>query len=304
VVLAAGGGEPGAGDRVLDFSARRDHGTDAAMKAARAAAVAGCGGTSNVAAAMRYGLTPVGTMAHSYVLAFASEAEALRAFAEDHPENAVLLVDTYETRQGVRRAIEASREAGVPLAGIRIDSGDLLSETREARKLLDAAGMTETRVVASGGLGERRITELVEAGAPIDVWGVGTELGTSGDAASLDAAYKLVADRLEGRWRGVAKTSVGKTDVPGEKQVFRRFSGDRMSGDVIGGAEERLEGEPLLVPAMRGGEIVLAETMEQMRERTGRSLGALPPDLRRGDGEPYPVSFSEELSAARPDGAR
>jgi nicotinate phosphoribosyltransferase len=304
VVLAAGGGEPGAGDRVLDFSARRDHGTDAAMKAARAAAVAGCGGTSNVAAAMRYGLTPVGTMAHSYVLAFASEAEALRAFAEDHPENAVLLVDTYETRQGVRRAIEASREAGVPLAGIRIDSGDLLSETREARKLLDAAGMTETRVVASGGLGERRITELVEAGAPIDVWGVGTELGTSGDAPSLDAAYKLVADRLEGRWRGVAKTSVGKTDVPGEKQVFRRFSGDRMSGDVIGGAEERLEGEPLLVPAMRGGEIVLAETMEQMRERTGRSLGALPPDLRRGDGEPYPVSFSEELSAARPDGAR
>jgi nicotinate phosphoribosyltransferase len=298
VILAAGGGEPGAGDRVLDFSARRDHGTDAAMKAARAAAVAGCGGTSNVAAAMRYGLTPVGTMAHSYVLAFRDEREALRAFAEDHPDNAVLLVDTYETLEGVRRAIAASREAGVPLAGIRIDSGDLLTQTREARKLLDEAGMKEARVVASGGLGERRIAELVEAGAPIDVWGVGTELGTSSDSPSLDAAYKLVAISVEGSWRGVAKTSEGKADVPGEKQVFRRFDGDRMSGDVIAGADERLDGEPLLVPAMRGGEIVLAEAMEQLRRRSDANLAALPPTLRRGDdGEPYPVSFSDALSA-------
>ena len=242
VVLAAGGGEPGAGDRVLDFSARRDHGTDAAMKAARAAAVAGCGGTSNVAAAMRYGLTPVGTMAHSYVLSFPTELEALRAFAEDFPENAVLLVDTYETLEGVRNAIEASRAAGVHLAGVRIDSGDLLALSREARKLLDAAGMSDTRVVASGGLGEQRIAELVAAGAPIDTWGVGTELGTSSDSPSLDAVYKLVADRREGSWRGVAKTSEGKTDVPGEKQVFRRFAGEQMAGDVIGGAEERPRG--------------------------------------------------------------
>jgi nicotinate phosphoribosyltransferase len=299
IVLAAGGGEPGAGDRVLDFSARRDHGTDAAMKAARSAAVAGCGGTSNVAAAMRYGLAPVGTMAHSYVLSFPSELEALRAFAEDFPENAVLLVDTYETVEGVRNAIEASREAGVPLAGVRIDSGDLLAATREARRLLDAAGMTETRVVASGGLGERRIAELVAAGAPIDTWGVGTELGTSGDSPSLDAVYKLVAERREGEWRGVAKTSVGKTDVPGAKQVFRRFATDgEMEGDVIGAAEEQLEGEPLLVPAMRGGEIVLTETIERMRERTNANLAALPPGLRLGDGEPYGVALSERLRAS------
>jgi nicotinate phosphoribosyltransferase len=241
----------------------------------------------------------VGTMAHSYVLSFPSELEALRAFAEDFPENAVLLVDTYETVEGVRNAIEASREAGVPLAGVRIDSGDLLAATREARRLLDAAGMTETRVVASGGLGERRIAELVAAGAPIDTWGVGTELGTSGDSPSLDAVYKLVAERREGEWRGVAKTSVGKTDVPGAKQVFRRFATDgEMEGDVIGAAEEQLEGEPLLVPAMRGGEIVLTETIERMRERTNANLAALPPGLRLGDGEPYGVALSERLRAS------
>src|SRR5215207_6990872 len=166
VVLAAGGGEPGGGDRVVDFSPRRDHGADAAMKVARSAAVAGCGGTSNVAAAMRYGLSPVGTMAHSYVLAFDTEQEAFRCFAESFPKGTVMLVDTYDTLQGVGNAIAAARDAGVPLAGIRLDSGDLLALSREARRLLDDAGMTDTRIAASGDLNEERIAELVAAGAP------------------------------------------------------------------------------------------------------------------------------------------
>ena len=144
IVLAAGGGEPGTGDRVLDFSPRRDHGVDAAMKVARSAAVAGCGGTSNVAAAMRYGLRPVGTMAHSYVLAFDSEEEAFRSFIRSFPSGTVLLVDTYDTLQGVRNAIAAARDAGVELAGIRLDSGDLLTLSRAARELLDEAGMEDT----------------------------------------------------------------------------------------------------------------------------------------------------------------
>src|SRR5919198_3229728 len=182
VVLAAGGGLPGAGQRVVDFSPRRDHGADAAMKVARSAAVAGCGGTSNVAAAMRYGLRPVGTMAHSYVLAFDTEREAFRCFIESFPHNTTLLVDTYDSKQGVRNAIAAARETGVPLAGVRLDSGDLLSLSRDARRLLDEAGMTETRITASGDLEERRIAALVAAGAPIDLWGVGTELGTSRDS--------------------------------------------------------------------------------------------------------------------------
>src|SRR6476620_290912 len=177
IVLAAGGGEPGAGERVVDFSPRRDHGADAAMKVARSAAVAGCGGTSNVGAAMRYGLRPVGTMAHSYVLSFESEEAAFRAFLEDFPNSAVLLVDTYDTLEGVRRAISASRATGAPLAGVRLDSGDLQELSVAARRLLDEAGMSETRIAASGDLNEGRIAELVAADAPVDIWGVGTDLG-------------------------------------------------------------------------------------------------------------------------------
>jgi nicotinate phosphoribosyltransferase len=297
VVLAAGGGEPGAGGSVIDFSARRDHGTEAAIKAARCAAIAGCGATSNVAAAMRYALRPVGTMAHSYVLSFESEEEAFRAFMEDHPENALMLVDTYDTLEGVRRAIDASRATGVRLTGVRIDSGDLLTLSREAREALDKAGLEETRIVASGDLEEGRIAELVAAGAPIDDWGVGTDLGTSRDSPVLNGVYKLVADRSGDRWRGVAKSSEGKATVAGAKQVFRRSRDGEMTDDLIAGDEEQTEGEPLLVAAMRDGRIVLEETLEEMRARTERSLRMLPAALRRGDVEaPYPVRYSPALS--------
>jgi nicotinate phosphoribosyltransferase len=298
VVLAAGGGEPGAGESVVDFSPRRDHGVDAAMKAARAAAVAGCGGSSNVAAAMRYGLQPVGTMAHSYVLSFEHESEAFRAFLEDNPENGLLLVDTYETLEGVRRAIEASRATGVPLAGVRLDSGDLAALAREARRLLDEAGMPEAQIVASGDLEEERIAALCAADVPIDLWGVGTDLGTSRDSPVVNGVYKLVADLRNGVWRGVAKSSQGKATLPGAKQVLRSFREGEMAGDVIAPADEDLPGEALLVPAMREGEMVLAESMEQMRERTAASLAALPAKLRRGGAEPYPVEISERLRAA------
>ena len=239
IVLAAGGGEPGAGERVVDFSPRRDHGADAAMKVARSAAVAGCGGTSNVAAAMRYGLRPVGTMAHSYVLSFDDEEAAFRAFIEDFPESAVLLVDTYDTLEGVRHAISASREAGTPLAGVRLDSGDLLELSVAARRLLDEAGMSQTRIAASGDLEERRIAELVAAGAPMDLWGVGTDLGTSRDSPVVNGVYKLVADRRGESWRGVWKHSPDKETVPGAKQVFRRYDGDSMNSDVIAAIDER-----------------------------------------------------------------
>ena len=299
VVLAAGGGEPGAGERVLDFSPRRDHGVDAAMKVARSAAVAGCGGTSNVAAAMRYGLQPVGTMAHSYVLSFDSEEAAFRSFIEDFPETAVILVDTYDTLDGVRHAISASRDAGVPLAGVRLDSGDLLGLSGAARRLLDEAGMSETRIAASGDLEEDRIAELVAASAPVDIWGVGTDLGTSRDSPVINGVYKLVADRRADRWRGVWKLSPDKETVPGPKQVFRRYVGGIMSDDVIAAADEELEGEALLVPAMRDGELVRSESLEEIRERATAQLTALPERLRRpvaGETvEPHPVSYSERL---------
>src|SRR5437764_1069045 len=215
VALAAGGGEVGAGERVVDFSPRRDHGIDAALKVARAAAVAGCGGTSNMLAAMLYGLRPVGTMAHSYVLSFDSEPEAFRAFIEDHPEATILLVDTYDTVAGVRNAVAAARAAGKPLAGIRLDSGDLDSLSRSARSVLDEAGMAETQIAASGDLEEEQISRLVAAGTPIDLWGVGTELGTSRDAPSLNVVYKLVADLRGGPQQGVRKPSAAQATPPG-----------------------------------------------------------------------------------------
>jgi nicotinate phosphoribosyltransferase len=302
VVLAAGGGEPGSGERVVDFSPRRDHGVDAAMKVARSAAVAGCGGTSNVGAAMRYGLRPVGTMAHSYVLSFDGEEAAFRAFIEDFPDSAVLLVDTYDTLEGVRRAISASRETKTPLAGVRLDSGDLLGLSVAARRLLDEAGMSQTRIAASGDLEEGRIAELVAAGAPVDLWGVGTDLGTSRDSPVVNGVYKLVADRRGEGWRGVWKHSPDKETVPGPKQVFRHFEGDWMSSDVIAAVGENLEGEALLVSAMRNGKPVRRESLQQVRERSAAQLAALPERLRRPGGseavQPYPVSYSERLSQA------
>jgi nicotinate phosphoribosyltransferase len=301
IVLAAGRGQPGAGGQVVDFSPRRDHGIDAAMKVARSAAVAGCGGTSNVAAAMRYGLRAVGTMAHSYVLSFEREEQAFRCFIETFPEDTVLLVDTYDTLDGVRNAISASRAAGIPLTGIRLDSGNLLELSRAARGLLNEAGMTATRIAASGDLEEERIARLVAAGAPIDLWGVGTDLGTSRDSPVVNGVYKLVALRREGEWRGVWKRSAEKSTVPGPKQVFRRREGDVIAGDLIAAEEESLPGEPLLVPAMRDGQIVLREGLDEIRERARAELGALPERLRQPipdpEADPYPVSYSERLAA-------
>jgi nicotinate phosphoribosyltransferase len=307
IVHAARNGARGAGGRVVDFSPRRDHGTDAAMKAARCAAIAGADGTSNVAAAMRYGLTPVGTMAHSYVMSFGSEEEAFRAFMEDFPHHAVMLVDTYDTLDGVRNAIAASRATGVPLAGVRLDSGDLLELARGARRLLDDAGMTAAEIVASGNLDEHRIAELVAAGAPIDLWGVGTDLGTSRDAPVLDGVYKLVAELSGGRWRGVAKRSPGKATVPGAKQVYRRYDDGRMTGDVIAMIDEPDPGDPLLVPVMRGGRLVHEESLIQLRDRAASQLGALPEHLLALDVDaavpPYPVDWSERCLAAGAPGA-
>ena len=300
IVLAAGGGKVGAGEHVIDFSPRRDHGVDAAMKAARAAGIAGVRGTSNVAAAMRYGMTPVGTMAHSYVMSFPDERDAFRAFMQDTPENAFLLVDTYDTVDGVRHAIGAARDTGVRLRGVRLDSGDLLSLSRAARALLDNAGMPKAAIVASGDLEEHQIARLVAAGAPIDTWGVGTELGTSRDAPALGGVYKLVADAMSdgSGWRPVWKRSPAKATIPGPKQVFRSYRHETMTGDLVAEASEHPGGRPLLERFVEHGELTRRESLTTLRDRGLQELATLPNSFRRLDSRPavpYPVTYSQRL---------
>jgi nicotinate phosphoribosyltransferase len=211
--------------------------------------------------------------------------DAFCAFMEDFPANAVMLVDTYDTVESVPRAIAALRSTGVPLPGVRLDSGDLLDLSRSARALLDEAGMSDARIVASGDLEEHRIAELTMAGAPIDSFGVGTDLGTSRDSPVVNGIDQLVAHRVSGRWRDVHKRSPEKATVPGAKQVFRKYVAGKMRGDVIARANEELAGTPLLVPFVHCGALVREDTLEQMRERARGELLALPKSLRELDVE-------------------
>ncbi|MBI3647813.1 MAG: nicotinate phosphoribosyltransferase [Actinobacteria bacterium] len=264
-----------AGDAdLVDFAFRRTHGVDAAMAVARAAAIVGFAATSNVEAARRYGLTAAGTMAHSYVEAFDTEAEAFLAFAEDFPQRATFLVDTYDTLEGVRAAIETIRRLHLSDGlGVRLDSGDLDRLSREARRLLDEAGLGQVRIFASGGLDELRVEELSRAGVPIDAYGIGTQMGVSADAPFVDSVYKLT----EYGGRAVLKLSADKATTPGRKQVFRSHE-----GDVIGLRNEDLAGERLLVPVMeRGARVGPTDAIGNMRERFEADLAALPEGAKR-----------------------
>ncbi|GAB3355223.1 nicotinate phosphoribosyltransferase [Micromonospora halotolerans] len=183
-----------AGAQLIDFAFRRTHGIEAGAGVARASAIAGFAATSDVEAAMRYGLAPSGTMAHSYVEAFPDERAAFRAFAADFPTNPIFLVDTYDTPAGVRAAVDVIAELGLTgPVGVRLDSGDLGALARQTRAILDDAGLRQATIIASGSLDETVIAGLVAQGAPIDGYGVGTKMGVSYDAPSLDSAYKLVA---------------------------------------------------------------------------------------------------------------
>ncbi|MFF5454639.1 nicotinate phosphoribosyltransferase [Streptomyces sp. NPDC012950] len=266
-----------AGRPLVDFSLRRAHGPEAGVQAARLCALVGFAGTSNVAAARRYGIAAAGTMAHSYVEAFGSEERAFRAFARTHPGPVTLLVDTYNTERGVATAARVLSDLRLgPGCGIRLDSGDLGALARRARAVLDGAGLADVRIIASGGLDEYGVDALAREGAPIDAYAVGTKVGTAADAPYLDAAYKLV----EYDGRPVMKLSPAKETAPGPKQVFRG-PGFR---DVVGLAHEEPPGdtEPLLRTVMRGGlRTEPPDTPAAARERFGEDLAALPEEARR-----------------------
>ena len=213
------------GRSVVDFALRRTHGTDAGMKVARSSYLAGCAGTSNVLAGSRYGIPIVGTMAHSFVMSFDSEIDAFRAYAASFPNNAILLIDTYDTLAGARNAVLVAKEMadhGRKLVGVRIDSGDLAAHARAVRKIFDDANMSEVKIVGSGGLDEFDLGQFTESNNPFDSYGVGTKMGTSGDAPWSDISYKLV----EYQNRSLLKLSAGKESWPGKKQVFRARGGN------------------------------------------------------------------------------
>lgn len=293
-IVTAARGRP-----VLDFGLRRIHGADNGLKAARAFHVAGVAATSNVLAGRVYGLPISGTMAHSYVQAHDSEIEAFRAFVAEFPET-VLLVDTYDTAAGIDNVVRLAGELGEDfrVRGVRIDSGDLGEEAKKARRALDDAGLEDVKIFVSGGLNEFEIAELLDSGAPIDGFGVGTAMGVSSDAPDLDIAYKLVEYAGEGRM----KLSTGKPTLPGAKQVFRCFDDDRAVGDVLARRGESRAGTPLLEPFMRRGERIRpVDSPDEGRDRARTSLDGLPDEILAvtSADEEYPVSISDPLDDER-----
>lgn len=284
-----------AGRNVVDFGSRRAHGVDAALKVARTSYLAGADGTSNVLAGKLYGVPVFGTMAHSFIQAHEDEAAAFEAFVRLY-DKTTILVDTYDTLAGVRKLIDLLErfEGELKLGAVRLDSGDLARLAKQTRQMLDEAGLRDVRIFASGGLDEYKIQALLEAGAPIDGFGVGTNLAVSDDAPSLDMAYKLV--EYAGRPR--MKLSSEKLLHPGRKQVFRWEGDEDRPRDVIGRFDEQTGGRPLLEHVMQSGEPTAlgAVTLADARRHAQSEMERLPPSVQSGA---YPVEFSASLERLR-----
>ncbi|HEX2237255.1 MAG TPA: nicotinate phosphoribosyltransferase [Gammaproteobacteria bacterium] len=286
------------GREVIDFGARRSHGADAALKLARASWIAGFAATSNVEAGRCYGIPVSGTMAHSYIQAHAQERQAFQRFMQEFP-GATILVDTYDTLVAVRELIQLiqTSEGKLRTDAVRLDSGNLDDLSRQTRRLVDEAGLARVKIIASSGLDENKIQALIKAGAPIDGFGVGTHLAVSRDAPELDFAYKLVEYAGQPRM----KTSSKKMILPGPKQVFRHWRDGCMAGDVITRFDERSDGEPLLLLAMRNGRRLVDQghDLPAQRAHAHAQIGGLPAAIRAlGAAKPgYSVGISAQLAA-------
>jgi nicotinate phosphoribosyltransferase len=320
------------GDPVLEFGARRAQGPDGALTASRAAYIGGCDATSNVLAGRTFGIPLKGTIAHSWVMAFEDELEAFETYARILPNNCVLLVDTYQTLEGVRKAIRVGlelRRLGYRLAGIRLDSGDLAYLSSEARVLLDAAGLSDTQIVVSNDLDETLINDLKTQQAPIDIWGVGTKLITAFDHPALGGVYKLAAIRHPGRdWRYVVKVSeqLFKVSNPGIQQVRRFQRHQRFCADMIydtrmapfGGdsvivdpfdsrrcqtIRHGTEYDDLLLPVIQQGlRVYDSPSINDIRARTAAQMSGFSDSiLRTNNPEHYPVGNEQSLNAVRLD---
>jgi nicotinate phosphoribosyltransferase len=286
------------GKLLVDFGLRRAHGAEAGLMAARAAYLAGFDGTSNVLAGKLFDIPVYGTMAHSYIMAHDDEVEAFERFAESLPGNVLLLIDTYDTLEAARKVVTLAprlAERNIPIKGVRLDSGDMAELAKGVRSILDEGGLTECSIFASGDLDEHELFRMLEAGAPIDGFGVGTRLTTSQDMPYLNCAYKL--QEYAGRPR--RKRSKGKENWPGRKQVYRRYDDEgHMLHDVMAEeSESQIEGEPLLRQVMAKGKRVGAqETLAVMRERLRGQLQQLPPALNAiEESAVYTVLISDGL---------
>ena len=280
--------EAAAGRSVMEFGARRAHGIDAGIRAARAAYLAGFDSSSLVEAGRRFGIPLSGTMAHSWVMAFADEASAFRAYAEVDGEDAVFILDTYDALAAAR-TIAAS---GLRPKAVRIDSGDIIETSRAVRGIFDEHGLRATAIVASGDLDELRIAEIVASGAPVNGFGVGTAVSTSSDAPALSGVYKLAEIERDGRFVPVIKTSPGKRTYPGCKQAWRVFHEGVAVEDVLALATDDppTGGQPLLREVMKNGVRTWRPTLREIRERCRQQVALLPRDVRRVlDGRKYPV---------------
>ena len=293
VVAAADGRE------IVDFGLRRVHGAEAGISAARAFYIAGASATSNVMAGRLFGIPVAGTMAHSYITAHDDEPAAFRAFTERNSDT-VLLVDTYDTLQGVQNVVRLAKEQGrgFNVRAIRLDSGDLGDLARRSRAILDDAGLSGVAIFASGGLDEYEIDRLLSGGAPIDGFGVGTKMGVSADAPYLDTVYKLVAYEGEGRM----KLSTDKQTLPYRKQVFREYGDATIKSDTVAIHDERLDGRPLLKHVMAQGRRTDAgrDDLETARRRAKSQIEALSRGLTgiAPSNMPYRVAVSERLMTA------
>lgn len=293
------------GRALVDFGLRRAHGAEAGLLAARSSYLAGFAGTATVLAGQRHGIPIFGTMAHSYIEAHTHETDAFLRFASSQPGNVTLLIDTYDTEAAAARVVGLApelRRRGVHLASVRIDSGDLAAHARAVRRILDGGGMQDVQILASGNLDEYRIPELLADCAPIDGFGVGTQLTTSADAPSLDTVYKLQ------RYAGVPrrKRSEGKATWPDAKQVWREHDADgRMLRDHVCLADEAPpapDAVPLLHAVMRDGRrIAPSPPLATLRAQAADTLARLPQALRTlapvDPAQAYPVTISPGLRA-------
>jgi nicotinate phosphoribosyltransferase len=283
------------GKLLIDFGLRRAHGAEAGLLAARASYIAGFAGTATMLAEERFGIPLYGTMAHSFIEAHDDEMLAFEHFARVRPQGVVLLIDTYDTERAAEKTAQLARHLmkdGITIRGVRIDSGDLADHARRVRAILNAGGLTETIIFASGGIDEDALAAFVREQAPIDGFGIGTSLTTSSDAPALDCAYKLQ------EYDGIArrKLSTGKASWPGRKQVWRRFDGGRIAGDLIAPADEHHPGAPLLSPVMRDGKRVAPPPpLSEVRRHAAAELHHLPPPLAALETLAYPVAISDGL---------